>query len=919
MAKENPCLTLPQILAEEFERLHGQPVTLDPAATPAVQLKQYWSAVHALAEKPAALCLSGGGIRSATFALGILQGLARAGILQKFHYLSTVSGGGYIGAWLTAWIQNAERGLGEVVAKLAQPRRDTRPNPEPEPIRNLRSYSNYLAPRLGLFSADSWTLVGTYLRNLLLNWLFLIPLLAAVLTVPWIYSSFLMMHPPPYTMGLLWTGGFFLVIAIAFMGINLPCGGNKRAGQPAFLAFCALPTLISAILMTIHWAWFRNYARPLVEWSFLGLTAPHPAVAFIYLGITLHLASWATSLFRAHGFHLKEFLAVIFSGGIGGWLFWFGAAKIFDQPLAVAELYTVFAIPIFFSFFFLAILVFAGISSRWTDDPDREWWGRAAGWFLALGLGWILLSTLVVFGPLLLSWSFTTAISTLSLGGLGGLLTILAGRSSSVPATKGAEAEASRAGIVFSLAGRGAALLFVAVLMILITQSTTGLVQLIGESLAVPWDLEAVSFVVGRQVEYLNVILYTPWWLIGAVALGLVAFAFAMAHLINPNKFSLHAMYRDRLIRAYLGASNRRRDPNPFTGFDEHDNPPMADLWKTEKAGRRLLPIINLALNLVGGSNLAWQERKAASFTISPLHCGSHVVGYRNTQVGAAPRYGGKKGVSLGTAITISGAAASPNMGYHSSAVVTFILTLLNVRLGAWLGNPGPAGDNTYHLSYPNFSVRPIVSEALGLTNETNPYVYLSDGGHFDNLGLYEMILRRCHYIVISDAGADPCCSFQDLGGAVRKIRIDLGISIAFDEIKIFSRDEELAEGIDGRHAAIGKIRYSEVDGPDAPDGVIVYLKPACYGREPRDIYEYFKSNRTFPHESTADQFFTESQFESYRMLGLHTMEQLAPGKVGDFEEFVDSVRRHLGGPFQNLPSSRKVPAAPPAPEHESI
>lgn len=889
---QNPSLPLPQVLAEEFEQLHGHAPDIDFTAPHPEQLKQYWAAVHQLEDKQTALCLSGGGIRSATFALGILQGLARCGLLHKFHYLSTVSGGGYIGGWLTAWIENADRGLGEVIAKLADPRRDTRPNPEPEQIRNLRSYSNYLSPRLGLLSADTWTLAGTYVRNLILNWFVLIPLLAAVLTIPWIYTAILMTSPPPYTLSLMGVGGVCVAIGVAFMGINLPCGGNKRAGQSRFLFFCAFPILLAAIFLTIHWAWFRYYERPLPQWSFLGIMPPHPSTFFIYLGIGIHLLSWASSLFRAHGFRLTEFLAVLVSGGAGGWLLWLGAAKIFNQPVAVAELYSCFAVPVVLSFIFLAIMIFAGISSRWTGDPDREWWGRAAGWFLALAIGWILLSALVIFGPLLLSWTAST-ISTLSLGGVAGLLTIWASRSSSVPANEKQVSNASRLGRLLAQGARVASLLFVAILMILITKGTTALVKFVGNSLLIPWNLEAVSGVVGRKVEYLNVLLYTPTWLISSIALALVLLGLVMAHLINTNKFSLHAMYRDRLIRAYLGASNPARNPNPFTGFDDNDNLRLRRIWSREKFNGKLLPIINIALNLVGGKNLAWQERKAASFTISPLHCGSASVGYRKTDGPKGQRYGGDEGVSLGGAMTVSGAAASPNMGFHSSAVVTFILTLLNVRLGAWLGNPGPAGDKTFQLNYPNLSVRPILSEAFGLTNETNPYVYLSDGGHFDNLGLYEMVLRRCHFIVVSDAGADPQCSFSDLGGAVRKIRIDLGIAIEFDEIPIFPRDDERIEGR-GRHAAIGRIRYAPVDGPDAPDGIIVYVKPACYGQEPRDIYEYFKSNKTFPHESTADQFFTESQFESYRMLGVHTIDKMCPGKSADLPAFVRSVQAHL-------------------------
>jgi hypothetical protein len=220
---------------------------------------------------------------------------------------------------------------------------------------------------------------------------------------------------------------------------------------------------------------------------------------------------------------------------------------------------------------------------------------------------------------------------------------------------------------------------------------------------------------------------------------------------------------------------------------------------------------------------------------------------------------------------------------------------LLNVRLGAWLGNPGQAGDHTFQLGYPESSVRPIVDEALGLTNDKSPYVYLSDGGHFENLGLYEMVLRRCHFIVISDAGSDPECSFADLGESVRKIRVDFGIPIDFDQMNIYPRSQIDTAKQQGHNCAIGRIRYSAVDGSAAPDGIIVYIKPACYGNEPRDIYEYFKRSETFPHESTADQFFSESQFESYRMLGAHTMEKLCADGGGDFRRFTAEIlRTHL-------------------------
>ena len=144
-------------------------------------------AIHGDPKPLSALCISGGGIRSATFGLGAIQGLAEQGLLQQFDYLSTVSGGGYIGGWLTAW-KNRAGGLEAVVPHL---RRDA-PPPAPgelDPIQHLREYNSYLSPRAGILSTDLWTLLATVLRNILLNWLVLIPLLMFVLTLPRLFLS----------------------------------------------------------------------------------------------------------------------------------------------------------------------------------------------------------------------------------------------------------------------------------------------------------------------------------------------------------------------------------------------------------------------------------------------------------------------------------------------------------------------------------------------------------------------------------------------------------------------------------------------------------------------------------------------------------------------------------------------------------
>jgi hypothetical protein len=242
-------------------------------------------------------------------------------------------------------------------------------------------------------------------------------------------------------------------------------------------------------------------------------------------------------------------------------------------------------------------------------------------------------------------------------------------------------------------------------------------------------------------------------------------------------------------------------------------------------------------------------------------------VGFRSTAF-----YGDRKaGITLGTAMAISGAAVSPNQGYHSSPLISILMMLANVRLGWWLGNPD--NEQTARREGPRFSFLPIIAELFGQTTDNGRYVYLSDGGHFENLGIYEMIRRRCRYIVVSDAGADPDYQFEDLGNAVRKVWIDLGVGIRFRSIDLLARKLEPVAGV---YCAIADICYPE---PAAQSGVLVYIKPGYHGSEPADVRSYAALNPAFPHESTADQWFTESQLESYRVLGSYIVNLICSGR----------------------------------------
>jgi hypothetical protein len=216
--------------------------------------------------------------------------------------------------------------------------------------------------------------------------------------------------------------------------------------------------------------------------------------------------------------------------------------------------------------------------------------------------------------------------------------------------------------------------------------------------------------------------------------------------------------------------------------------------------------------------------------------------------------------------MAISGAAVSPSMGYNSSPGVSFLMTLFNVRLGWWLGNPK---FGNYSSISPVFPLRPFFMEMFGLTSENERWVYLSDGGHFENLGIYEMVRRRCRVIVVSDAGCDPEYGFDDLGNALRKIWIDLGVRIDFvglDRLKKrFKRRPTPA--LDQPYWAVGRIRYHNADST-GEDGYLLYVKAGLHGTECMDVLSYAATHKEFPHENTANQFFTESQFESYRALG---------------------------------------------------
>jgi hypothetical protein len=266
---------------------------------------------------------------------------------------------------------------------------------------------------------------------------------------------------------------------------------------------------------------------------------------------------------------------------------------------------------------------------------------------------------------------------------------------------------------------------------------------------------------------------------------------------------------------------------------------------------------------------------------------GSQTTGYVST----AAMQKASSEVDLATAMAVSGAAASSNMGSSSIKQWTPSLALLNVRLGYWIRNPRYVPDTSRFKQWFNYLFNPyFLYEMLGLLNERRWYVNLSDGGHVENLGAYELLRRRCRLIIIVDAEADPEMNFAALIRLQRYALIDLGVRIELPWREIRDATRQTSDAIAtsggpgiriearGPHCAYGKIYYPGTKGA-VIEGRLLYVKSSLTGDETDYVIDYKRRHASFPHETTGDQFFSEEQFETYRSLGFHAVQGVFSGR----------------------------------------
>ena len=338
-------------------------------------------------------------------------------------------------------------------------------------------------------------------------------------------------------------------------------------------------------------------------------------------------------------------------------------------------------------------------------------------------------------------------------------------------------------------------------------------------------------------------------WIASPGFFALAALSLFLACVCNVNGISMHAYYRARLATSFLPVVKGSRRDDVFSL-------PIHELEANTGAP---LPLVNATLNTSCSPDPQRRARMGDCFTYNPLYSGSTATGWRRTAQYA-------RGISaLSAAMTTSGAAIDPDTINTRSRAMSFLMALLNVRLGYWGENP--AHTTMSRLPLPWWWIL-LGREALGFgLDETRARVHLSDGGGFENLGAYELIRRRLRFIVISDAGWDPQRTLSDLGGLIEKVRVDFGARI---ELTADAYERERRDAFVATPSLLGRVTYA-----DGSQGRILYLRPLLVNGLGADIYAYWRAHPDFPDEPTSQQFYGEAQFEAYRMLGLQLTSQL--------------------------------------------
>jgi len=854
---------------------------------------------RAICQHEVALAISGGGVRSATFGLGVLQGLAKSSqlLLDRIGYTSSVSGGSYINSWFCSLI--ARGGFAEARDMLReQPGQLSTAIYSKEktrsqlllPISHLRQFSSYLTPARGLFSSDTWNIVGAYLLRLVPNATFVSLAATAIILLPYMALDLtsLELKQSPYSMlGLINLTVAMTVYGLFFGRLDLDdAKASKGLASHTAASFAGASILITPFLTTLS---FEPVWKHHERWIISGQAA-FITLILILAQIAFVLKTWSncsTRLAQLKCFPLGTAI------GLSSWLLLLRGSRLsLDHRLDPnSDL-----LPLRFQIAFMPLaitIVYLLIGSVYLfliryEDESQEWlnlvWGATMKWCCL----WAAVSFVVLIAPVLWRpvrpWQGLLAIAiwlSLSSASVHAAFSGRTGRFGGKIAdplpdrlTNKRQANSKRLASMFAAIGPSIVICGGLILLALVGR-TIRQYLFSNTSFMVSW-LKPTGKSDQTAITEL------------AAFMAISGASLWIAHAMDVNRLSMHNIYRFRLAKCYLAAA----DLISVNGGDDQGwfNSHSALFIPLAKVGLQgPYPLISAALNVTKHGSLDFQKRKALNFVFSPLFCGFHhesnqaadsrsddkavelvSFAYRSTKEYLSARQkllrlgrsntdlDGKE-ILLSEAMAVSGAAQSPNQGSHTSPAVAVLLTMMNIRLGAWVGNPrSKEGWRTY----PSVGAgKLLINELGGNADDEQKEVYLSDGGHFENLGLYELIRRKCRIIIISDADCDPKYEFDDLLNAMERCYVDFGAKIDVDTSAL---KPDLQSHLSQLPYAVGRVTYAN----DLEYGAIVLFKPVMTV-DAWDVTKRFDArNPHFPHEPTTNQWFDEEQFEAYRSIG---------------------------------------------------
>jgi len=746
------------------------------------------------------LALSGGGIRSAIFSLGVMQALAAKDLMKKVDYLSTVSGGGYIGSslsWLCSDRAQQPSVCKEPAAQAGNSKKNALPRPgvdeanfpygsdDPAPactpkaklwqnklLQYLRRHGYYLTPGNGI---TALSLLVVVLRGVFLN---------------------LMVWIPAFVL-------FFVFGLWGAQSLDQSTGMNWLSGVGIEQSDAAAPLILPAALQAIRPASECPAGLTYKEKKSLRCDNSEVQQAFDVVDRRLpELQGFEFFLRLSAGlFALLLLSPMIYS--VGTWFrrdvgpqtacAWYSARRWYEKT-------TAFVIPIAIATLVIGSLPLVAVYLH--------------SWTLALG-------PLALIGGIVMTLShfFRTAMSGNSLP-VGPLVTI------------------------------GAALFLYG------TMLTAYEIAFLGFSGDWPWS--AVAVLAG-------LIVVLGWF-------------------VNLNHISIHRYYRDRLMESFMPDIDAALQ-NRTGAAHGADSTFLQDLFNRDQPSTPF-HIVNTNLILVNSEDPTYAQRGGDNFTLTPCYCGSNATGWRCT----AEYMGGR--MTLATAMAISGAAVNPNSGVGGEGLtrnraLSLVMSLLNLRLGFWASNPDPDKQSRHaanHLSPGGYSFgNALGCSSLGFS-EQRAFLNISDGGQFENTGIYELVRRRVAVIIACDGGGDLGFTFSDFQTTVRRIEADFGARVEVHKdaspnqmVPMVSDQATYPKGAGfaSKGYMICTIHYC-----DGGTATLLYLKTTLIEQASFRVKGYAAQNRDFPDQSTADQFFDEVQFEAYRELGYRIATEMLEDKV---------------------------------------